>query len=247
MGVTRRNFLTSTGLGAAALGIRGLEGRAEAQETSRKTIRGFHDTHSNTDTSKAWIRTSDRRIRVGIAGYGESRFGAAFSLQNHPNVEVVAASDLIPARCAELARVCRCTKTYPSLEKMICDDSIEAVFVATDAPSHARHAMEALNHGKHVAVAVPAVFGSLELADQLLTTVKQSGLNYMMFETSAFHNDLYAMRTLYETGKLGELIYSEGEYYHYMPIPIPSYKDWRVGLPPMWYPTHSTAYYTVFI
>src|ERR1043165_1536048 len=25
--------------------------------------------------------------------------------------------------------------------------------------------------------------------------------------------------------------------------PIPSYKDWRVGLPPQWYPTHSNAYY----
>jgi hypothetical protein len=24
---------------------------------------------------------------------------------------------------------------------------------------------------------------------------------------------------------------------------IPSYKDWRIGLPPQWYPTHSNAYY----
>ncbi len=38
-------------------------------------------------------------------------------------------------------------------------------------------------------------------------------------------------------------MYSEGEYYHYMEEPIPSYKDWRVGLPPQWYPTHSNAYY----
>lgn len=38
-------------------------------------------------------------------------------------------------------------------------------------------------------------------------------------------------------------MYSEGEYYHYMDQPIPSYKDWRVGLPPQWYPTHSNAYY----
>ena len=28
-----------------------------------------------------------------------------------------------------------------------------------------------------------------------------------------------------------------------MEEPIPSYKDWRVGLPPQWYPTHSNAYY----
>ena len=28
-----------------------------------------------------------------------------------------------------------------------------------------------------------------------------------------------------------------------MPTPIDSYKGWRVGLPPQWYPTHSNAYY----
>jgi hypothetical protein len=29
-----------------------------------------------------------------------------------------------------------------------------------------------------------------------------------------------------------------------METPIDSYKGWRVGLPPQWYPTHSNAYYT---
>ena len=73
--------------------------------------------------------------------------------------------------------------------------------------------------------------------------VKKSGLKYMMFETSCFHEDLYAMRQIYNTGGFGKLIYSEGEYYHYAPEPLPSYKGWRVGNPPQWYPTHSNAYY----
>ena len=37
-------------------------------------------------------------IRVGIVGYGACRFGAAFGFQDHPNVEVVAVSDLFPDR-----------------------------------------------------------------------------------------------------------------------------------------------------
>ena len=28
-----------------------------------------------------------------------------------------------------------------------------------------------------------------------------------------------------------------------MPQPIPSFRDWRIGMPPQWYPTHSNAYY----
>ena len=99
------------------------------------------------------------------------------------------------------------------------------------------------NTGKHVASAVPAVFNSLEDADKLFHAVKNSGRKYMMFETSSFHEDLYAMRQIYNAGGLGKLRYSEGEYYHYMPEPIDSFKGWRIGLPPQWYPTHSNAYY----
>ena len=65
-------------------------------------------------------------------------------------------SDLFPDRCAALAKACSCEKTYPSLEEMVKDDSIEAIFVATDAPSHCRHCIDVLAHGKHVASAVPA-------------------------------------------------------------------------------------------
>jgi predicted dehydrogenase len=236
---TRRSFLQAVGIGAAALGLRGPAGSAEKE----KPIPGFEKAPTDPEASKGWKPISDRKVRVGIVGYGVCSFGAAFSFQDHPNVEVAAVSDLNPDRCAALANACRCSKTYPSLEDLVKDDRIEAVFVATDAPSHARHAIEALSRGKHVASAVPAVFGSLEDAERLFDAVKKSGRVYMMFETSCFHEDLHAMREIYRAGGLGEIVYSEGEYYHYMPEPIPSFRDWRVGLPPQWYPTHSNAYH----
>lgn len=234
---TRRSFLQAVSAGAAALGL------IRPAQAAEKPIQGFEKAPQDPDASKGWKPVSDRKIRVGIAGYGVCRFGAAFSFQDHPNVQVVAVSDLDPDKCAALAKACRCEKTYPSAEEMIKDDSIEAVFVATDAPSHARLSIEALKHGKHVASAVPAVFGSLEEADQLFEAAKTSGKKYMLFETSYFHADCHAMREIYRAGGFGKLIYSEGEYYHYMPEPIDSYKGWRVGLPPQWYPTHSNAYY----
>jgi len=234
---TRRSFIQAIGAGAAVLG---LEQSAQAEE---KPIQGFEKAATGPDASKGWKAVSDRKIRVGIVGYGVCRFGAAFSFQDHPNVHVAAVSDLFPDRCAALAKACRCEKTYPSLEELVKDDTIEAVFVATDAPSHARHCIEVLKRGKHVASAVPAVFGSLEEADKLLEAVKGAGRKYMMFETSYFHADLHAMRQIYNAGGFGKLVYAEGEYYHYTAKPIASYKDWRVGTPPQWYPTHSNAYY----
>jgi len=194
-------------------------------------------------TEKSWQPVSDRKIRFGIVGYGVCQFGAAFGFQDHPNVEIVAVSDLIPQRRSGLMKACRCEKSYESLEVLVKDPKIEAVFVATDAPSHARHCMEVLNHGKHVMTAVPATWGSVEQAEQLLETVKRTGLKYMMAETSCYHAACHAMRAIYRAGGFGRVVYSEGEYYHYLPQPIDSFKNWRLGCPPLWYPTHSTAYY----
>lgn len=235
---TRRQFLLTVGAGA---GVWGLGHVGHAQE---KSIQGFEKETRDASVSHGWQPISDRKIRVGLVGHGVCQFASQFGFQDHPNVEVVAVSDLFPDRCAELAKAARCDTTYPSLEQLVKDDRVEAVFVATDAPSHAQHCIEVLKHGKHVASAVPACFGSLDEADQLLDAVRTAaGLKYAMFETSYYHSDLYAIREIYRAGGFGKIVYSEGEYYHYMPEPIDSYKGWRIGLPPQWYPTHSNAYF----
>ena len=233
---SRRGFMRQLSMGAGILGATSALG-------ADKPIQGFDEKGSGETAAAVWQPVSDRKIRVGIVGYGVCRFGAAFGYQDHPNVEVVAVSDLFPDRCAALAKACRCEKTYPSLEELVKDDTIEAVYVATDAPSHFKHCMEVLKHGKHVVCAVPSVFGSLEDADALYEMVKSSGLKYQLNETSAFKDDCFAMRKAYEMGHLGRLVYSEGEYYHYFGTPLDAYKEWRTGLPPQWYPTHSNAYH----
>jgi len=228
--IYRRDFLEGLGkvslgaLAAGSLSMRAVDARAE-------------------QAPRTWKPVSERKVRMGIVGYGVCRFGAAFGFQDHPNVEIVAVSDLIPERRQALMKACRCDKSYESLEVLVKDTNIEAVFVATDAPNHARHCMEVLKHDKHVMTAVPAVFGSIEQAEQLVEAVQKSGLKYMMAETSCFRPDCYGMRQIYKAGGFGRLIYSEGEYYHYHAKPIGSFKGWRVGMPPLWYPTHSTAYY----
>jgi len=239
--INRRDFLGT--VGSASIGMfiaSGMTGcRADAAE---KVIPGFDDKGSG-DIKQHWKPVSERKIRMGIVGYGVCKFGAAFGFQNHPNVKIVAVSDLIRERREGLMKACRCEKSYESLEELVKDPRIEAVFVATDAPSHARHCMEVMNHGKHVMTAVPAVWGSIEDADRLLQTVKKTGMKYMMAETSCFRADCYGMMKIYKAGGFGKLIYSEGEYHHFHSGQIGSFKGWRIGSPPLWYPTHSTAYY----
>ena len=242
---SRRSFLRNVGLGSLGAIAAGEMLRSAAAQSPMPgaNVLGEAGLKTSERSKTIWTPVSDRKIRVGIVGNGVCKFGPSFGFQDHPNVTVVAVSDLFPDRCDEMTKVCRCSKTYPSLEQMVKDDSIEAIFVATDAPSHPRHCIEVLKHGKHVASAVPAAFGSLDDAFKLYEAVKSSGKKYMMFETSAFHDSSYAMREIYRAGGFGKLTYSEGEYFHYANAVIPSYKDWRVGVPPQFYPTHSNAFY----
>ena len=146
-----------------------------AAPTADPRILGESGVKTSARPKGVWKPVSERKIRVGIVGYGVCKFGGQFGFQDHPNVTVAAVSDLFPDRCRELAKVCRCEKTYPSLEELVKDDTLEAVFVATDAPSHAKHCIDVLRHGKHVASAVPAVFGSIEDAHKLLEAVRRTG------------------------------------------------------------------------
>ena len=155
MNISRKNFFIGSAAAFAATGL-----RAAAPNPVGK-IQGF-DESSESKTDGPWEPFSDKKVRVGIAGYGVCTFGAVFFFQDHPNVEVVAATDLDPERCKKLAEVVHAKRTYPSAEEMIDKEgkNMDAVFIATDAASHADLVLRALDRGYHVCSAVPALNAS---------------------------------------------------------------------------------------
>jgi len=243
MNITRKNFFIGSAAVVAAASL-----KAAAPNPVGK-IQGF-DESSESKTDGPWEPFSDKKVRVGIAGYGVCTFGAVFFFQDHPNVEVVAATDLDPEQCKKLAEVVHAKRTYPSAEEMIDKEgkNMDAVFIATDAASHADLVLRALDRGYHVCSAVPALLGERQLdrAPKMVEAVKKSGRVYALFETTAFRPQCIAMRRIYEAGGFGHLVYTEGEYFHFSvgKGSVGSYKGWRIGLPPQYYPTHSNGFYT---
>jgi len=240
---SRRGFFT----GAAALAASATLGEVP-REKDGKVMMGFDETALGPLANVKVEPFSDRKVRIGIAGEGVCTFGSQFGYQNHPNAEVVACAELDAGKRAILQQRVRARRIYASCEEMIARErEIDAVYIATDAPSHARLAILALEHGLHVVSAVPAVFGEeqLEFVPKLVEAARRSGRLYMMNETSAFRANCYAMRKIFEKGGFGNVVYTEGEYFHHgVGKTVGSYLGWREGLPPLWYATHSTAYFT---
>ncbi len=192
-------------------------------------------------------RGIDRPVRIGIVGGG---FGAAFQWHLDPGCVVAAVSDLRPERRDRLVQAYRCDKIYDSLEKLILDDSLDAVAVFTEATNHVRHCVEVMNTGKHCISAVP-VGTTLEGCAELVQAKEKNGVTYMMAETSHYRPEAMLIRQLVQDGVFGPVLYSETEYYHparpgsrerqrlWYHNEIPT---WRHCYPPMWYPTHCTDF-----
>src|SRR5579862_3966043 len=80
---TRRSFLHTLGLVTAGVGL------SPSGEAEEKSIQGFEKQAIDPNASKDWQPISDRKLRMGIVGYGYCKFGAEFGFQDHPNVEIV--------------------------------------------------------------------------------------------------------------------------------------------------------------
>jgi len=213
---SRRNFFSMAGLGATAMVL-----------TPRFAFAGEP--------------TSTRKVRIGIIG---GNFGSGFFFHEHPNCIVEAVSDLIPERREHLMKVYKCSKSYESLEILLKDPKVEAVFIATPAPDHARHVVASLNAGKHVLCAVPAAM-TLEECNQILETVKKTGLTYMMAETSIYRQSMISAKKFHKEGLFGNIFHAAAQYNHpgletlYV---VDGKRTWRWGLAPMNYPTHCTSF-----
>lgn len=189
----------------------------------------------------AGVPHADKKIRIGIVG---GRFGATFYFHEHPNCIVEAVSDLRVDRRAGLQKTYKCKKAYESLEILLKDKKIDAVFIATGAPDHARHVIASLNAGKHVLCAVPAAMTLEESAD-ILNTVKRTGLTYMMAETTVYRQNTISVKQMYKEGKFGTIFSAAAEYNHpglEILFVEKGESTWRYGFPPMHYPTHCTAF-----
>ena len=87
--ISRRSFI---GAGSALLAVTGCA--TVAKEEKKEVMQGFDENFAGKLSGSEWKPFSDKKVRVGIAGEGVCNFGSAFAYQTHPNVEVVAVTDL---------------------------------------------------------------------------------------------------------------------------------------------------------
>ncbi len=183
---------------------------------------------------------------LGIVGAGQFSGQFATLFHHHPGVSAVYVTDVIRSRADELVRDAHLAGVFGTFDEMLASPTIDAVAIFTQRWTHGPLVVKALRAGKHVYSAVPMAITVDEIAE-IIDAVRETGLTYMMGETSYYNPSTVFARQKVADGAFGRLFYGEGDYVHDMDLGFyEAYQysggaDWKTtaSYPPLLYPTHS--------
>ncbi len=166
-----------------------------------------------------------RVVKYGIIGCGAitERYISVFENLNTACVTAVADSNLVKSKAMAQSFNCQ---AYNDYHKLLADQDIEAVIIATPSGLHAQMAIDALNAGKHVVVEKPmamtreqadAMIGTAQKAKRILTTV----LNNRFLPASIF------LKKAIDQGAIGRIISGSTCVNWYRPQKYYNEADWR--------------------
>lgn len=175
-------------------------------------------------------------VRVGFVGIGMRGSAAVQRFTHLQGIEVKGLCDLVQDnidKCQKMLTDAGMAKAdeYIGEEdyKKLCErDDIDLIYISTPCTMHVDVALYAMEHGKHVAVEVPAAI-TLDECWKLVDTSERTRRHCMMLENCIY--DFFELTTMNmaHQGVFGEIVHAEGAYIHNLgPYWEGSYKNWRV-------------------
>ena len=175
-------------------------------------------------------------LHVGFVGLGMRGEDAVYRFTFLDGVEITALCDLLPERVAKSQEYLT-AKGFPAAAeysgeegwKALCErDDVDLVYICTPWQLHVDMAVYAMEHGKHVAVEVPAAMSVAECW-QLVDTSERTRRHCMMLENCVY--DFFELTSLNmaQQGLFGEIVHAEGAYIHNLSDFWDSYhNNWRL-------------------
>ncbi len=184
----------------------------------------------------------EKRLRFGVFGVGGRGGGMIRPLQDC-NVDVVAVCDIRHDCADNWAKQLNCTAYY-DFDEFIKHD-MDGVMLVNCFNDHAPYAIKAMKAGKHV---LSETISNVTMAEgvELCRVKEETGKIYCLLENYPFYCPNPHLEELYKSGKIGTLVYAEGEYVHPMNANdqnglAPGERHWRNWTPRTFYTTHALA------
>jgi predicted dehydrogenase len=150
--------------------------------------------------------SSDAPVRVGVVGLGYWGPNLARNLHRAPGCELAWCCDLDEHNRARFAPQFPAARFTDRLDDLLEDPTLDAVVLATDAPTHHRLGTRVLDAGKHLFVEKPLALTVADAAD-LVARAERQGVQLMVGHLLRFHPAFVKLTELVEAGELGRVLY----------------------------------------
>jgi predicted dehydrogenase len=163
-------------------------------------------------------------LGIGIVGTGNIAGGYARDALTHPEIRLVAATDLDPARAVAFAEANGC-RAHASLDDLLADDEVDIVVNLTVHHAHHEVTKRALEAGRHVYSEKPLALRSDE-ARELVELAAARGLRLGCSPSTFLGEAQQTAAGLIRNGRLGPVraVYAEvnwGRIETWHPAPAP--------------------------
>ena len=159
-----------------------------------------------------------QKIKTALLSYGMSGkvFHAPF-LELHHGFELLGSWERSKKRIQEEYPE---VKSFPSLESILEDKSIDLVIVNTPVATHFEYAKKVLLAGKH-AVVEKAFTTTVAEAQELEALAKEKNLKLSVFQNRRWDSDFKTVKKIIDDGLLGEIVEAEFHFDRYNPVLSP--------------------------
>jgi len=220
----RREFLKRTGI--AGIGLVGASfvpsfASGEKVESKSRPDQPLVQQHIQKFNMSGYGAPKIDTVRIGFIGLGSRGPGHVSNMSLLEGVDIKALCDIVPEQAEKVRKQIEFAGFNPTIYtgdseawKKLCDrPDIDLVYICTPWNLHTPMAVYAMEHGKHVAIEVPAA-DTLEECWQLVEASEKNRKHCMMMENCCY--DFFELLTLNmaRQGFFGELVHGEGAYIH---------------------------------
>ena len=145
-------------------------------------------------------------VRLGMIGCGDWGRNLVREFYQLPQSDLAVCCDVQPERLAAVRRAFPNVRAAASADAVLSDPSINAVVIATPAPTHAALVQQALQAGKHVFVEKPIAL-SVADAQRCIELARTCRRRLMVGHLMRYHPAFVALKRLVDSGELGTMRY----------------------------------------
>jgi predicted dehydrogenase len=146
----------------------------------------------------------DSPVRIGVVGVGYWGPNLVRNISALPNARLEMLCDRKPERLERISKQYPTVAVTSDYSRVLEQEAVEAVVIATQVGTHAELASAALAAGKHVLVEKPMAT-SVAQAEALIESAESSGLVLMPGHTFVYSPPVNVVRDLIGSGALGEI------------------------------------------